>query len=276
MNLLIVDDEILAVQGLQDDIPWETLHFDRVLTANSYAQAVNLFMENRIDILLCDIEMPYGNGVELVKWVKEHFPAVECIFLTCHDNFEFARKAIEMQCLGYLLKPADTKDVVRYLQKAEQKLLRAGESQIYQDYGRMYLDHIKESPQSFSVKAMNEKVENYIHAHIAEDISREELAQMVHLSPTHFSRLFKKKHNMTLVDYITQQRILLAKELLKQEEITISAVAAKVGYGNYSYFAKTFRKYTGKTPREYHQEIAFGKNQHRSRSGEGENMSKNE
>jgi two-component system response regulator YesN len=69
MNLLIVDDEILAVQGILDGVEWDKLSFDRVLTANSYAQAVNIFLENQIDVMLCDIEMPYGIGTELVQWV---------------------------------------------------------------------------------------------------------------------------------------------------------------------------------------------------------------
>lgn len=257
MNLLIVDDEILAIQGLQDDIPWEDLHFERVLTANSYAQAVNIFMETKVDVLLCDIEMPYGSGIELVKWVKDHFPETECIFLTCHDSFAFAKQAIEMECLGYILKPADTDEVVHYLEKAERKIISEGETRMYHGYGKLYLDQMTEGEERSGVSAKDavEAAERYIREHISEEISREELAQAVYLSPTHLSRLFKKKHNMTLIDYITEQRILLAKELLKQENLTVSAVAAKAGYGNYSYFTKAFRKYTGKTPREYRQEV---------------------
>ena len=55
MNLLIVDDEILAIQGLVDDMEWKKLDFDEVFTANSYAQAVNIMNKQEIDVLLCDI-----------------------------------------------------------------------------------------------------------------------------------------------------------------------------------------------------------------------------
>ena len=84
MNLLIVDDEVLAIQGLVDDMDWKKLDFDEVFTANSYAQAVNIMNKQEIDVLLCDIEMPLRSGVELVRWAKERKPELECIFLTCH------------------------------------------------------------------------------------------------------------------------------------------------------------------------------------------------
>ena len=80
MNLLIVDDEILAIQGLVDDMDWKKLDFDEVFTANSYAQAVNIMNKQEIDVLLCDIEMPLRSGVELVRWAKERNPELECIF----------------------------------------------------------------------------------------------------------------------------------------------------------------------------------------------------
>ena len=72
MNLLIVDDEMFAIQGILDDVPWEQLKFDNIYTANSYAQAVNIFRSHKVDILLCDIEMPMGNGLDLVQWVRGH------------------------------------------------------------------------------------------------------------------------------------------------------------------------------------------------------------
>lgn len=122
MNLLIVDDEVLAIQGLVDDMDWKKLDFDEVFTANSYAQAVNIMNKQEIDVLLCDIEMPLRSGVELVRWAKERKPELECIFLTCHAEFSFAKQAIQMGCLDYILKPAETEEVENCLKKAVEKL----------------------------------------------------------------------------------------------------------------------------------------------------------
>lgn len=251
MTLLIVDDEILAVQGILDDVPWEEFPYDRILTANSYSQAVNLFMENKIDVLLCDIEMPYGSGVDLVRWVKEHHPDTECIFLTCHDDFKFAQEAVRLQCLGYILKPADTGELMEYLQKACEKIGEKHDADKYSSYGKMYLNQISSDASPEEQGDVMERVENYIREHISEEFSQEELARMVYISPTHLRRLFKKKHNMTMVDYVTEMRVQLAEELLKEDRLSISAVAEKTGFRNYSYFTKIFKKYKGATPREY-------------------------
>ena len=253
MNLLIVDDEILAIQGLVDDLPWEELRFDEIFVATSYAQAVNHFRTKAIDILLCDIEMPLRSGLELVRWVKENYPKVQCVFLTCHDEFLFAKKAIDLECVGYVLKPADTMEVVEILLKARKKC----EQSMNQGQPGMNTDYNPEEEEGNGTRNAVERVETYIRLHLSNSLSVEELAGIAHLSPTHLSRLFKKKHNRTLVDYITEQRILAARKYLEENRLSVSAVASKTGYNNYSYFTKAFKKVTGMTPREYRQKISF-------------------
>ena len=78
------------------------------------------------------------------------------------------------------------------------------------------------------------------------------------VSATHLTRLFKKKYDMGVVDFITEKKMSLAEELMKREDLTVSYIASKLGYSNYSYFTKVFKKYTGKTPTEYKKELAKG------------------
>ena len=258
MNLLIVDDEMPAIMGILDDVPWDELRFDDIFTANSYAQAVNIFRNHRVDILMCDIEMPMGSGIDLVKWVREHYPYVECIFLTCHADFFFAKEALKLSCLDYLLKPADTQEIVDVLQKARKKIMEENSDTFYKEQGKLYLNHMKEEqsqPEPDSV----EEVERYIQTHLSEQFGVEDLAEIAHMSATHLGRLFKKRHGLTLVDYITKQRMEMAKDMLKDKSMSVSMVAAKVGFNNYSYFTRTFGKYTGKSPREYRHEYLHNK-----------------
>lgn len=65
------------------------------------------------------------------------------------------------------------------------------------------------------------------------------------------TRLFKKQFDQTVTDYVLQQRMMLAGELLRESKLSVTMVSDKVGYGNYSYFIKLFKKFYGKTPREY-------------------------
>lgn len=256
MNLLIVDDEIFAIQGILDSVNWKDLSFEKVMTANSYTQAINIFMECKVNILLCDIEMPYGSGLDLVEWVKSHYPDTECIFLTCHDEFLFATQAIKLNCFDYVLKPVPPDTLIEVLKRAIDSIEEKEEKQAYQDYGKLYMKNLYGNPAQNTQENQNsvEKVVTYIKEHISEALTVEELAKQVYLSPDYLTRSFKKKYNLTLNNYITEQRMFLAKELLIKNEMSISMISAKVGYGNYSYFTKVFKKIYGMTPREFQQD----------------------
>ena len=83
------------------------------------------------------------------------------------------------------------------------------------------------------------------------DISLQEIANMISLSPHYFSRLFKAITDLNFVDYLTEIRIAQAKQLLRQTSMMISEVAEKVGYRDASYFSRVFLKTVGSSPREY-------------------------
>lgn len=104
---LIVDDEIYAVMGIKSGVKWEELHITEVYEAYHIREAMQVMSKASIDILICDIEMPRGNGIELLEWVNEHSPNTETIFLTAHSNFSFVQRAIQLDGFDYLLKPVE-------------------------------------------------------------------------------------------------------------------------------------------------------------------------
>ena len=118
MKLLIVDDEIWAIQGILDGVNWDKLGFDEVLTACSYAQAVSAMQSASIDVLLSDIEMPDESGLELVAYANAHSPGTACIILSCHDEFDYAQQAVKLNYLAYVLKPVYYETLTEILKKA--------------------------------------------------------------------------------------------------------------------------------------------------------------
>lgn len=118
MNILVVDDEIYIVRGIVRTVDWGGIGISKVLTAFSMEQAQKVFARERIDILLADIEMPKGSGLDLVEWAHGQGYSPVTLFLTSYAKFEYAQKAIQMQCLGYIMKPADA-------DKLDSELLRA-------------------------------------------------------------------------------------------------------------------------------------------------------
>lgn len=250
MRLLIVDDEIFAIEGIKAGVNWDVLDFSEVLTANSYAQAVEIMEHTPAEIILCDIEMPNESGLELVAWVNEHHPKTECIILSCHDEFDFARQAVQLRCLDYILKPARYDFLTEVLRNAINTVEEKNHQDILEGYGQLYIDNLSKS-KGAETEDIAEKTARYIEEHLSEELSVSSLANMVYVSPDHLTRTFKKKYQCTVSDYILKKRMIMAAELIRQSGMTITMVSDAVGFGNYSYFTEQFKKYYGMTPREY-------------------------
>lgn len=96
-----------------------------------------------------------------------------------------------------------------------------------------------------------EKTIDYMVLHYHESISVEELAHMAGLSPSHFSRLFKKYTGYSPIHYLTQIRMDRAKELLVLSDYKLKAIAQSIGYSDELYFSRLFKKTVGTAPSQY-------------------------
>ena len=104
---------------------------------------------------------------------------------------------------------------------------------------------------SGSFKDPMEEAKGFIDSRLSEDISLDQVAAMVGLTPTYFSSLFKKVTNETFVQYRIKKRMTKAKEMLAIPYVRIVDVASDVGYEDYPHFTKTFKKIVGVSPSEY-------------------------
>ena len=100
-------------------------------------------------------------------------------------------------------------------------------------------------------KQIVELLKWYISENIGEELTRKRLAQNIHFSEDYIARLFKIETGKSISTYVMEQRMELAKHYIAETNRSISDIAMTVGYNNFSYFSKTFKEYTGKTPNEY-------------------------
>jgi AraC family transcriptional regulator len=91
---------------------------------------------------------------------------------------------------------------------------------------------------------------DYIHAHLDSDLSMVQIASSVNTGPTHFARLFKTTTGISLHQYVIQQRVERAKLLLETTDLSISHIAAQVGFANPSHLTYHCKRQTGMTPRQ--------------------------
>ena len=100
-------------------------------------------------------------------------------------------------------------------------------------------------------RAQKRKLVDYIRANLIGNMSVTELAGLVQMSPSHFSRVFKISFGVTPYRYVMQERIEGTKAMLAGTKLTASQVAIAFGFASQSHFVKVFRQFTGVTPKQY-------------------------
>ena len=257
MKLMLVNDEVLTAQTMMDKMNWQEYGIDEVLLAFNAAQAKTILVQVPVDIILCDIEMPGENGIELIRWVCDSAIDSECIFLTCHANFEYAQEAIRLGCSDYILMPARYEAIGKTVQRVAERRLEQHDLTRLQQYGRQWIGEQQERAASMqgdklTPKGIADETAEYVLAHLASsDLSVESLARRFHLNPIYFNRVFKKYMGISISQYIIKERMALAAKLIVNSSLTANTVASQVGYHNYPYFASTFKTLYGCSPSQY-------------------------
>ena len=106
-QLLIVDDESFVRQGLSQYVDWEALGYAVAGTADCKETALHFLEENPVDVILTDIRMPDGTGLELLQECRGIQPDVKSVILSGYGEFEYAQKALRLGSFDFLTKPVD-------------------------------------------------------------------------------------------------------------------------------------------------------------------------
>jgi len=112
INVLLVDDETYVTESLALTLPWEEMGISCVFQAASGTEALSVMEEQDIDVLVTDIRMPGMTGLELIEAAGSRWPHIRHILLTGHSDFEYAKKAIQLQAVDYILKPVNDEELM--------------------------------------------------------------------------------------------------------------------------------------------------------------------
>lgn len=233
MRLLIVDDEMLAAHALADNFDWGEKGFSEVIVRYDGDQAWEILSNGNVDLLLCDIEMPFMDGLHLQKRIVEHQLKTRTVLLTCHADFVYAQQALRLGVTDYLLKPIVENELNEVVDQAVIEI-RANKMK-------------NNEPRGMKSKIL-EKACDYIALHLGEEIGRDEVAGAVFLNPDYLNRIFKKELNVSISHYILEEKMKKAQELLRTTDYSVSTIGDMVGFSNFSAFSYAFKRSTGCSP----------------------------
>jgi two-component system response regulator YesN len=121
-KVFLVEDEIVTREGIRDKVDWTGNGFEFCGEAPDGEMALPLIQSTQPDVLITDIKMPFMDGLQLCKIVRERMPSIKTIILSGHDEFEYAQQAIELGVAEYLLKPLTAQDLHRALRRIAMQL----------------------------------------------------------------------------------------------------------------------------------------------------------
>lgn len=110
LTVMLVDDEINILQGMEVSIDWAKHGYQIVALASNGREGLEKALELKPDVIIADITMPVMNGIDMVEKIKESIPDIKVIFLTCHEDFDYARQAIRLAAADYISKATMTRD----------------------------------------------------------------------------------------------------------------------------------------------------------------------
>ena len=249
-KLVIVEDEQDARGRIVDMVNKSRANFQIVASYSTSIDAHEGLVSDNPDLIMTDIMMPYMTGIELAKAAREADPFVKIVFITGYFEFEYAKEAANLGVLGFLNKPVCLDELEAVLKKAEKVLDEEYQSaQNKLELQKSFEDDIKFDEEADSkIKLLMDYLDqNYCNP----DISLALMSEQLNFSVSYISQLLKQKLNSSFVKILTAKRMEKAKTLLKDSNLKIIDVSERLGYSNSYYFSHCFKKYTGKSPREF-------------------------
>lgn len=240
-KVFLVDDEPWVLLGLKNMIDWREKNFLLCGEATDGFKAWERIQRLKPDVVFSDIKMPGIDGIELISKIRESEMDTEIVIISGYSEFEYAKAGLKYGCTDYLLKPVDEDELIEVLNRIEGRCEgRLKESTENKDDGKFGTGYLSETS---IAKEMIQYIEEYCN-----EVTLQFLAEKFGMSVSSVSQIIKKNTGKSYSDHLLEIRMKKAQELLKSSNDSIENIAEKVGYGDYFYFMKVFKKATGISP----------------------------
>lgn len=248
IKVFLVDDEYLERTLIRCCIPWDDYDCEIVGEAESGEDMLKQIDSVRPDIIFTDICMPFMDGIEMAKIVKERYSETQIVIITGHRDFEYAKSAIHIGVSDYLLKPIDKNELIQIIQKLKNRIDNENKEKFIKTMLQKNEDIINKKRHSELVEKTLELIEKSLSD---SELSLKTIAEKLCVNPCYLSRIFKQEIHENITDYIIKLRINRSIEFLNSTNLKAYEIAEKVGINDSHYFSILFKKQTGKSIQEF-------------------------
>ena len=150
IKVFLVEDEMVIRNGIVKSINWEKEGYRLVGEASDGELAYPMILKEKPDILLTDIKMPFMDGLELSRLVKQELPDTKILIFSGYDEFEYAKEAIRIGVTEYLLKPVSSEQLLEVMRRISKQIEQDREErEILRQYQEDMKENVERERQNF-------------------------------------------------------------------------------------------------------------------------------
>ena len=248
-RVLVAEDELIERKVLCKTLQKYLGDLIFLYEAKNGREAVEIFQREKPQVAILDIEMPGLTGLEVARKIRETDKNCGILFLTGFDKFSYAKQAISVRALDYLLKPYNEQELVFAVEDA---IRQVSAQQLPRRPAEEAAAPVpQEEDADIRTSLIRAQVQAFIEAHYREDISMQDAAAALRYSDAYFCKLFKQCFKVNFSAYLNEYRVGKARQLIADPRISLKDVSTACGYSDSNYFTRVFKRLTGQTPSEY-------------------------
>lgn len=245
-SILIVEDEEIIRTNISRTIDWQSIGCFVCSECDSGEMALEEIARLKPDIVIADINLPGMSGIDMLEKARTQY-MFQAIIVSGYSQFDYAKRAIGLSVVDYILKPIDEDVLVEAVKKATERIEQQRKlTNLDLDFAKGFtLDCLVASTRDPYLK----KVFAAIAERYSEQISLESICSEIGLSNGYMSRKLKSEVGLSFLEILQRHRIEVAMRMIEADNsIKYYEIAEKVGFTSYKRFSVVFREVCGYTP----------------------------
>jgi YesN/AraC family two-component response regulator len=228
MNALIVDDEYLEIEQIEYLVK-RKYPMIQCFRGEDAISTMKVLDKTSIQLSFVDIHLPGEDGLKLSRRMKEHQPDMEIVIVSAHQDFQYAKQAIQLEVMDYLVKPFLENELYSIIDK-----------------------FLKNSHYTIGKSPHVQHVMKRIQTDFHQKLSLYVISKEIPINFSYLSHCFSEEIGETFQEYLLSYRIHQAKLLLiKHPEWSMTSISEKVGFSSQHHFSNVFKKSVGTTPTKF-------------------------